>query len=245
MLELQYSKEGKIYSPLGKKYKVATPEEIIRQKFVCTLVNSYKYNLEQMQEEVKTQKGKNAARADIVIWKSPKDKQDKNPPLIIVECKADTIRISEGDYAQGESYARLTNAPFFVTHNSYETRFWRVIKDKMPGFTQEIANIPENNASDKEIDKLLKDLVVFKEDEFAKILWECHCHIRDNDKFDPTKAFDEIAKILFMKVYVERKLIKGEADNKFTIEYVKEAEKYNPNYLEWLFNETKQKTKFS
>lgn len=239
-LELQYNKEGKIYSPLGKRYKVATPEEIIRQKFVCTLVNSYKYNLEQMQEEVKTQKGKNAARADIVIWKSPKDKQDKNPPLIIVECKADTIRISEGDYAQGESYARLTNAPFFVTHNSYETRFWRVIKDKMPGFTQEIANIPENNASDKEIDKLLKDLVVFKEDEFAKILWECHCHIRDNDKFDPTKAFDEIAKILFMKVYVERKLIKGEADNKFTIEYVKEAEKYNPNYLEWLFNETKK-----
>ncbi len=116
-----------------------------------------------MQEEVKTQKGKNAARADIAIWKSPKDKQDKNPPLIIVECKADTIRISENDYAQGESYARLTNAPFFVTHNSYETRFWRVIKDKMPGFTQEIANIPENNASDKEIDKLLKDLVVFKE----------------------------------------------------------------------------------
>lgn len=44
-LELQYNKEGKIYSPLGKKYKVSTPEEIIRQKFVCTLVNSYKYNL--------------------------------------------------------------------------------------------------------------------------------------------------------------------------------------------------------
>ena len=239
-LELQYNKEGKIYSPLGKKYKVATPEEIIRQKFICTLVNSYGYSLEQMQEEAKTQKGKNAARADIVIWKSPKDKQDKNPPLIIVECKADTIRISESDYAQGESYARLTNAPFFVTHNSYETRFWRVIKDKMPGHIQEIANIPENNASDKDIDKLLKDLVAFKEDEFAKILWECHNSIRDNDKFDPTKAFDEIAKILFMKVYVERKLIKGETDNKFTIEYVKEAEKYNPNYLEWLFNETKK-----
>ena len=239
-LELQYNKEGKIYSPLSKKYKVATPEEIIRQKFICTLVSSYKYNLEQMQEEAKTQKGKNAARADIVIWKSPKDKQDKNPPLIIVECKADTIRISENDYAQGESYARLTNAPFFVTHNSYETRFWRVIKEKMPGHIQEIANIPENNASDKDIDKLLKDLVVFKEDEFAKILWECHNSIRDNDKFDPTKAFDEIAKILFMKVYVERKLIKGEADNKFTIEYVKEAEKYNPSYLEWLFNETKK-----
>lgn len=240
VLEPSYNKEGKIYSPLGKKYKVATPEEIVRQKFVCTLVNSYGYTLEQMAEELKVKDGKGSTRADIVIWKSPKDKQDKNPPLIIVECKADNIRISEEDYRQGESYARITNAPFFVTHNSYETRFWRVIKDKMPGFIQEIANIPKNQASDKEIDKLLKDLVVFKEDEFAKILFECHCFIRDNDKLGPSEAFDEIAKILFMKVYVERKLIKGEADNKFTIDYVKDAEKYNPNYLEWLFNETKK-----
>lgn len=253
-LELQYNKEGKIYSPLGKKYKVSTPEEIIRQRFVCTLVNSYGYSLEQMQEEVKTQKGKNAARADIVIWKSPKDKQDKNPPLIIVECKADTIRISESDYAQGESYARLTNAPFFVTHNSYETRFWRVIKDKMPGFTQEIANIPENNASDKDIDKLLKDLVVFKEDEFAKVLKECHNYIRDNDKLGPSEAFDEIAKILFMKVYVERKKIKDSKSGKnvFNKQYLDELEqdlKSSPlikttlGLLEVLFENTKEEFK--
>lgn len=110
----------------------------------------------------------------------------------------------------------------------------------MPGFTQEIANIPTNNASDKDIDKLLKDLVVFKEDEFAEILSQCHDCIRDNDKLGPSDAFDEIAKVLFMKVYVERELIKGQADNKFTIQYVKDAEKFNPNYLEWLFNETKK-----
>lgn len=253
-LELQYNKEGKIYSPLGRKYKVATPEEKVRQAFVCTLVNAYGYELEQMAEELRVKDGKNSTRADIVIWKSIKDKEAKNSPLIIVECKADTIRISEEDYHQGESYARISNAPFFVTHNSYETRFWRVIKDKMPGYCQEIANIPTNNASDKDIDKLLKDLVVFKEDEFAKVLFECHNYIRDNDKFDPTKAFDEIAKILFMKVYVERKKIKDSKSGKnvFNKGYLDELEedlKNNPlvktdlSVLETLFENTKKEFK--
>lgn len=243
-MKLEIKEQGsKIYSHIKAKYKVATPEEKVRQSFVCVLVNEYKYDLEQMDEELKVKHGKASTRADIVIWKSIKDKKDKKPPLIIVECKADYIRISEEDYQQGESYARITDAPFFVTHNSYETRFWRVVKDKMPGFIQEIANIPENKASDKDIDKLLKELAVFKEDEFAKVLFECHNYIRDNDKFDPTKAFDEIAKILFMKVYVERELIKDQADNKFTIQYIQDARKYNTNYLEWLFNETKKEFK--
>lgn len=203
-LELKYNKEGKIYSFLGEKYKVATPEEIIRQKFVCVLVNNYKYDLAQMQEEVKTKHGKGSTRADIVIWQNIKDKQDSKTPLIVIECKADNIRIKQEDYEQGESYARLVNAPFFVTHNSYETRFWRVKKDKMPGYTQEIVNIPKNKDDEKAIKKLLDDLVEFKEDEFAKILHECHNYIRNIDKLAPSEAFDEISKILFMKVYIER-----------------------------------------
>lgn len=239
-LSIQYDKQGKIYSPLREKYLVATPEEKVRQNFICTLVNHYGYELAQMSEEVKTKEGKGSTRADIVIWKSIKDKQKSKSPLIIVECKADTIRISEEDYKQGESYARIANAPFFVTHNSYETRFWRVIKDKMPGFIQEIANIPKNNDSDKEIAKILDSLVVFKEDEFANLLHKCHNIIRNIEKLDPAAAFDEIAKILFMKVFVERNLRKGEQNNKFTIDYIEKAKEFNANPLTNFFEDTKK-----
>lgn len=224
-LSIQYDKQGKIYSPLRQKYLVATPEEKVRQNFICTLVNHYGYELAQMSEELKTKEGKGSTRADIVIWKSIKDKQNSKSPLIIVECKADTIRISEEDYKQGESYARIANAPFFVTHNSYETRFWRVIKDKMPGFIQEIANIPKNNDSEKEIAKILDSLVVFKEDEFANLLHKCHNIIRNIEKLDPAAAFDEIAKILFMKVYVERKLKVGGNVNIFNEKYLENLSK--------------------
>lgn len=247
-LSIQYDKQGKIYSPLREKYLVATPEEKVRQNFICTLVNHYGYELAQMSEELKTKDGKNSTRADIVIWKSVKDKHNSKNPFIIVECKADTIRISEEDYKQGESYARIANAPFFVTHNSYETRFWRVIKDKMPGFIQEIANIPKNNDSEKEIQKILDSLVVFKEDEFANLLHKCHNIIRNIEKLDPAAAFDEIAKILFMKVYVERKLKVGGNVNIFNEKYLENLSKdtkSNPliqaekSILEQLFERTK------
>lgn len=240
MLALQYDKQGRIYSFLGDKHKVATPEEKVRQAFVCTLVNTYGYELAQMGEEMSVKDGKGSTRADIVIWKSIRDKQEKKSPLIIIECKADNVRISEEDYKQGESYARITNAPFFVTHNSYETRFWRVIKDKMPGHIQEIANIPRNNATQKDIDKLYNDLVVFKEDEFANLLHKCHNIIRNIEKLDPAAAFDEISKILFMKVYVERELLKDEKENKFTLDYIDKAREFNPDYLYDTFEKTKK-----
>ena len=51
-----------------------------------------------------------------------------------------------------------------------------------------------------------QQLKVFKEDEFADLLHQCHNVIRNREKKDPAAAFDEIAKILFVKVCVEREL---------------------------------------
>lgn len=97
-LELQYSKEGKIYSHIRRKYLVTTPEEKVRQSYVCILCNEYNYSLEQMDEELEIgvkQRGGGGARADIVIWESNQAKNDKKTPIIVVECKADSIKIGE------------------------------------------------------------------------------------------------------------------------------------------------------
>lgn len=65
----------------------------------------------------------------MVIWLTAQDKADSKAPLIVVECKADNISNKAADYAQGEAYALYTNAPFFVTHNYRETRYWRDSED--------------------------------------------------------------------------------------------------------------------
>lgn len=230
---------GKIWSPLRAKWLVETPEEFVRQEYLLVLLHEYGFVADQISEEEEvTGRGSGRARADFVIWRSVKDKADRNPPLVVVECKSDNVTISAADYGQGDNYARLTNAPFFVTHNNSETRFWRVRKDKMPGYLEEIEGIPHADATDKQIEELLARLKVFKENEFADLLHQCHNVIRNREKKDPVAAFDEIAKILFVKVFVERELkAKRRRKNLFSVEFLDEQLGDNP--LEDLFQKTK------
>jgi len=76
-------------------------------------------------------------------------------------------------------------------------------------------------ATNREIEELTSKLKTFKEDEFADLLHQCHNVIRNREKLDPAAAFDEIAKILFVKVYVERELrAKRQRKNLFTVEFL-------------------------
>lgn len=70
-------KDNKIYAPLKDKWLIVKPEEEVRQRYICRLVDSYGYNLKQMDQELKvtnSQRGQGSARADIVIWKSAQEK---------------------------------------------------------------------------------------------------------------------------------------------------------------------------
>ncbi|NQU63331.1 MAG: type I restriction enzyme HsdR N-terminal domain-containing protein, partial [SAR324 cluster bacterium] len=230
----------KIFSLVRKKWLPLTPEEHVRQNYREILTEEYGFDIEQIAEEMNvTGRGSAQARADYVIWRTAQDKMDQKAPFIIIECKSDNVTIKPADYTQGENYARITDAPFFVTHNTRETKYWRVKKDKMPGYIEEISNIPHADASEKEIKELLEKLRVFREKEFADLLHQCHNVIRNREKKDPAAAFDEIAKILFVKVYVERELkAKRRRKNLFSEEYLKEQLGDNP--LENLFQTTKK-----
>jgi type I restriction enzyme M protein len=231
---------GKIWSHVRQRWLVETPEETVRQEYLCVLINEYGFDLGQVAEELEvTGRGSGHARADFVIWRTAQDKRDSRNPLIIVECKSDNVTIRPGDYGQGDNYARLSGARFFVTHNSRETKYWRVVHDKMPKALEELSNVPHADASDSEIDRLIAELKVFKEDEFATLLHQCHNVIRNREKLDPAAAFDEIAKILFIKVYVERELrTKRRRKNLFTVEYLDDMVGRHP--LNTLFEETKE-----
>ena len=233
-------KNGKIWSRVRQNWLVETPEETVRQSYLFVLLHEYGYSLEQIAEEEEvTGRGSGNARADFVIWRSTQDKAERKSPLIIVECKSDNVTIRSEDYAQGDNYARLTNAPFFVTHNNTETKFWRVRKDRMPGYLEEIEDIPHADATDNQIEKLLTRLKTFKEDEFAALLHKCHNVIRNREQRDPVAAFDEIAKILFVKVFVERQLKRRQRrKNLFTVEVLEEQFAENP--LGDLFQKTKE-----
>jgi len=233
-------KKGKIWSHIRSKWLLETPEETVRQEYLLILVNEYGFSINQIAEELDlTGRGSASARADFVIWRTDQDKIEENAPFIIIECKSDNVTIKSRDYSQGENYARICDAPFFITHNSRETKYWRVKKDKLPGYIEEIENIPYADATDNQIQELLSKLRVFKEKEFADLLHQCHNVIRNREKKDPAAAFDEIAKVLFVKVYVERKLLtRRSKENIFTVDVLNRQISENP--LDNLFQETKR-----
>jgi len=237
-MRIQRRNSNQIYSHVRGIWLVETPEERVRQEYLIELVNEYGYELDQIKEEQNvTGRGSAQARADFVIWKSVADKNDGNCPLIIVECKSDNVSIRPQDYIQGDLYARIANAQFVVTHNNSETKYWRVKQDKMPGYLEEIENIPHADATEDEIKELYENLRVFREDEFANVLHQCHNIIRNREKKDPAAAFDEIAKLLFIKVWVER-MLKGrrQGDNLFTVEFLQSQISRNP--IQRLFQDT-------
>lgn len=209
-MEVQFNKDkSKIFIPLKDKWLVNSPEERVRQEYICRLVNHYGFTLEQMAQEVtvsNSSRGQGRASADILIWKSVKDKAENNSPIIVVECKAENITVREEDYFQGMNYASWADANFFVTSNLKETRVFRLIKGKIPKHLDEIIDIPDAKSigDDKQIKKLLTQTKAFTRDEFSKLLLTCHNIIRNNDKLSPEAAFDEISKILFIKIRYER-----------------------------------------
>lgn len=209
-LELQIDEtEQTIFVPLKGRKLVLTPEERVRQGFICKLVNNFGYSLDQMEQEVKvtnSQRGTGAARADIVIWKNKEDKANRAYPIIVVECKAENVKIQKADYFQGSNYASFSHAKFFVTTNEKETKYFKILENKLPDELDEIVNIPlaKDLENERKIAELLEQTKKFTRDEFQNLLFSCHNVIRNNDKLSPEMAFDEISKILFMKIRYER-----------------------------------------
>ena len=248
---MEIKKESnQIYSPIRDKWLVLKPEEEVRQRYVCRLVDSYGYGIKQMGEEVKvtnSQRGQGAARADIVIWRNEEDKRKGKNALIVVECKAENVTIRQADYFQGYNYAAWAGAKFFVTTNLKETRIFKVVEDAMPKKLEEIADIPSADMvdDDKKIKAMLLQTKAFTRDEFSRLLIKCHNIIRNNDKLSPEAAFDEISKILFIKIRYERtnsgtQIFSKDAFTKLKNAYNNMKSKDAPEFYQFLFEKTKE-----
>lgn len=248
-------KGNKIYAPLKKEWVQNTQEEKLKQEFICRLVNNYGYKLEQLGQDVEIKK---RYKADIAIWRSGKDKIKNSIPSIIitVECKAEHIKIKEADYSIGYNFASTINANFFIAVNLIETKVFHIIKDNSPKQLEKLIDLPKADIilDDKRIEKYIKETKAFTRDEFSKLLSRCHNIIRNNDKLSPEAAFDEISKVLFMKIMFEReskeemifskeKFIAEEKHYETVIrpELKKESSSVDQDYMQILFGKTKSK----
>jgi len=254
-LELQIDKyKNKIYAPLLDKWVSYSAEEELKQKFICRLTNTYGYSLGQLGQDVKIKK---RYEADIAIWRTKLDKDKKFIPAIIitVECKAEHIKIKESDYSIGYNFASTINANFFIAVNLKETKVFHIKNEIAIKKVEKLTEIPKAEilADNSKIAKYVNENKRFTREEFSKLLTRSHNIIRNNDKLSPEAAFDEISKILFMKIMYERSsteemIFSKDRFKADEINYEKiirpSIKKDYPNsdqdYMQFLFNKTKK-----
>ena len=238
-------KDNKIFAPLKDKWLVLKPEEKVRQEYICRLVNSYGFNLKQMDQDSKVQGI--YLNYSILIWKNKNSKINNESPLIVIQCKADSVIIKKEDYFKGLDFSREIGAKFFVATNFKQTKIYSKIYRTDSENVEEILDIPNKEEAQniQEVEKLLNKNNTFQRENFTKTLYKCHSIIRNNDKLSPEAAFDEISKILFIKTIYERDNSKNQI---FSLDiYKKEKidfEKYRFNerkdFYQFLFEQTKK-----
>ena len=231
-----------LWIPLRSEWRdiSAKPEEVVRQRFIRHLVDNYGYELSRMDQERQTMHGRRSPRADIVIWETLEVKAKNGTPVLVIECKAESVNINVKDYYQGESYTRAVGCEFFIAHNHRYTAVFKLVPG-LPGEFVQINELPK--ASDwgdaKRIEEIKNRLRAFNRKEFQDLLFECHSILRDVHKMDPGRAFDTISKVLFIKMYVERSGLYGT----YTIDFLDRREAIRmpnePTVHEGMFGQTK------
>ena len=146
--------------------------------------------------------GRNAERstvfADIVAYRD----HQRREPFLVVETKAPNEKTG---IAQAESYARNLGADYHAWTNGQTVRFFRTAKYQNE--STEVGNVPHWLGDHPIAQRLPKtqELPPFKDEPHLRaVVKACHDRIFFRLGHDPAKAFDELMKVLFVKLYDER-----------------------------------------
>lgn len=249
-------KNNKIFAPLLNKWLELNSEEKVKQEFIIRLINEYGYSPNQMKQDFQVKKGQ---IVDVAIWKDTNTNIEIKPSIIItIDCKAEYVSIKKEDIKEKYKLASLVDSDFFIAVNLKETKIFRIIKDEKIKEFENLKNLPKANQiiNSESIKKYIDETKAFSRDDFTKLLNKCHNIIRNNDKLSPEAAFDEISKILFMKIMYERNpdkeliftwdtFLLKERYYKEKIEpsFKQENPNYNKDFIQFEFDDTKRKFK--
>jgi hypothetical protein len=104
-----------IFDLVRKKYIVLTPEEMVRQNIILYLSNTKNYPLNLMRVEVGMKLNNMQKRCDVLIYS-----RNLNP-LLMVECKAEHVKISQDIFEQLARYNMVFKVPYLIATNGKNT----------------------------------------------------------------------------------------------------------------------------
>jgi len=179
-----------------------TPEERVRQTVARSLVDEYGYKKENIGVEFTVKMGRQKKRADLVVFYEEEPHNQENV-YITIEIKDDETKPSskENGVDQLESYtAACMNASFSLWVGSERLAF-DVAEQGGTRRLKEIPDIPKRG--EDTVPKPTKGSLVPAVD-LKNVFQRVHNYVYANQGIQKDRAFEEILKIIFVKVYDEQ-----------------------------------------
>ena len=229
------------YVTPDKKYRFTDPEEQVRAKFYVELIEHFQYSQDRIDLEVTVPRRTPSDRADLVVFQD----DDKKNPFIVIECKKDGISEAEFKQATEQAFGNCNSlGGHYAVVVAGNTRRSFDVKNYKPGERSEniIADPPIRYGKVQEW-RYLKgvprsELSIIERGDLIRVLEKCHDTLWQGGRLTPTDAFDELAKILFIKIRDEKKARRDGEPYDFQIK-THETPKSVANRINRLYREAK------
>jgi hypothetical protein len=100
-----------IFDPLRKKNVALTPEEWVRQNIIRVLVDDRNFPPSLIVVEAGLKVNRNVRRYDLLVYNR------EGQPLMLIECKAPVVSISQNTFDQVAAYNLTVKAKFLLVTN--------------------------------------------------------------------------------------------------------------------------------
>ncbi len=210
------------YIHQNKRRNYSNPEEQIQAETFLKLVLSYGYPVERIKQFVTVKMGSSSKEADLLVYHD----DECTKPYIIVECKQEGVSELEFIQAieQAAAYAYAVSGTvkyIWVTSRIKNETF---LIDKESNIKQTVPDIPRfgENKSQKykyakggrkhneeangdKIKQQFFELETIGEDELTRRFKQAHNSLWAGGELNPSEAFDELDKLIFCKIWDEKK----------------------------------------
>ena len=214
LIRFEDDKKYIVYLHQGKRRNYGNPEEKVQAESFLRLVLVYKYPVKHIQQFVPVQMGSETKEADIIVYADDKQKA----PLIAVECKRPEVSELEFIRAadQAVSYAVAEGARYVWVTSNLKNEYFE-IPAKKPKDRITIPDVPQFGVTDLATFKYAKGggatrtgqslfpLEPVTQDELTRRFQQAHQALWGGGELNPSEAFDELDKLIFCKLWDERK----------------------------------------
>ena len=206
------------YTFQNKQRNYKNPEEKVQAETFLRLIIDYKYPENRIKQFVPVTMGSEVKEADIVVYEDDMCMS----PHILVECKRQEVSEAEYQQAIEQAYSYAFALPCDIKYvwvtSGIKSDYFEV--DKNQNSRNQLPDIPQfgvkNVASYKYVyeaqylpeeagKQRFFDLSVIEQSELTRRFKQAHEALWAGGQLNPSEAFDELDKLIFCKIWDERK----------------------------------------